>query len=148
MTYHRIKESLLSACFLLLCAHAVAQTKTKHSPVHGASQGDTVIFITRLSGCFNAYTHTYTFVKQKNNDRLLSYKKDSSMVTKLLSARQYEEFVADFKKSYEHFTSRAAKNTCTTVSFFELKGKASQAKFTNGACNDTYQPERFLMGFL
>ncbi len=148
MTYRRIKGSLLSACFLLLTAHAFAQTKTKHSPVSSASLGDTVVFTARLSGCFNAYTHTYTFVKQKNNDRLLSYKKDSAMVTKLLSARQYDEFVADFKKSYEHFTSRAAKNTCTTVSFFELKGKASHARFTNGACNDAYQPERFLMGFL
>lgn len=148
-----MRAYFLIACMLLGVAGFAQKKKNTKAPatdnkLKTIAAGDTVTFVSHSAGCFHSYTHTYVFVKQKNNERVVIYKKDTLMTSKPISAANYDAFISKFDISYKHFKSSEGKNKCTTVSKYQLNHKGTSLDFTNGSCEAEYEPERLLMSLL
>lgn len=109
------------------------------------SIGDTVVFTVTTSGCFNAGTLTYTLVKLKNNERQVILKKDTSVVKKKLSAKNYDVFVYRFRQSAQRFKyADEQEKKCTLTTSFRLQHRQQFSEFTNTSCEAEFNPEELL----
>ena len=139
-------KHLLQIAFLLFSSPFFSQTNSK--VIKQISTADSVVFIAKSSGCFNAGTTTYKFVKQKNKEHKVIYSVEKLQVVKKISAKNYEAFLKRFEVSAERFKDPDEKKSCTTISDFELKDKKQLVKFTNGTCQPEFNPEEFLLQLL
>ena len=139
-------KHLICIYMALMALPSFSQKST--NPAKAIAAGDSVKFVIHMAGCFHSYSSTYTFVKQKNNERLVLYKKDSTMVSQRISAKSYDEFIAKYESSYEHFSKQKDGKKCTSVSKYELSNKGKNLTFANGTCEAAFDPERTIRALL
>ncbi len=128
--------------FILVTLTASAQSKKQPDIIQQISTADTVIFIVKTSGCFDAGTTIYKIAKQKKN-RVVIWTKNNVKETKKLSAKDYTAFVNNYKVSEKRFRG-LDQGVCTLITEFELNGKKQSSKFANRSCQAEYNPEEVL----
>lgn len=136
-------KHLLQIIFLFFAFPIFSQTS-----ISKISSDATVVFTAETSGCFNAGTNTYKFVKQKNGDRKVSCTIAKVNSTKKLSVKKYEAFIKRFEESAKRFSDPDEKQLCTTTATFEMSSKKGNSKFVNGSCQPEFDPENLLMQLL
>lgn len=113
------------------------------------SNSDTVIFTVNTSGCFSAGITVYKFIKLKNNEREVVYKKANAVATKKVTLKNYEVFIYRFKTSAFKFKHvEEGGKVCTTVSKFEIRDRKESSEFTNNTCEAEFDPEELLKQLL
>ncbi len=112
------------------------------------STADTVVFTAKTSGCFNAGTNTYKFVKQKNKEHKVFCDTEKVKSIKKITAKNYDAFLKRFEASVERFKDPDEKQLCTTISEFEMSSKKGSLKFINGNCLPEFDPEDLLIKLL
>ena len=138
--------------FLFISFQFFSQTTSVNKLITLISKADTVHFVADNSGCFHAYVLEVKMCKQKSGIRKLIMKTDTGMVEKNLSAKKYQSFIGNYKKSANYFIKNT-KQTCTSTTEFDLycitkSGSTNSSKFKNLNCNADYNPEFFLQGLL
>jgi len=136
-------KQVLQIVFLFAAASLFSQVS-----ISKISSAETVTFVAATSGCFNAGTNTYKFVKQKNGDRKVSCTIDKVSSTKKISLKNYDAFVKRFEGSAKRFSDPDEKQMCTTVSDFEMNSKNGVSKFKNITCEPQFDPETYLRQLL
>lgn len=134
---------LFQIIFILFSFSCLSQKKAKPDIIKQISTADTVVFIVKTSGCFDAGTTTYKLAKQKNKDRVVVYGRGKGIETKKIPAKDYETFVNNFKVSEKKFSTMDT-GLCTLITEFELSAKKQSSKFTNRTCEAEFNPEEVL----
>lgn len=142
----------LNTLLLLVSLNVFSQDKSVSKLITLISKADTVYFMADNSGCFHAYVLEVKMCRQKSGERKLIMKTDTGLVEKKLSVKKYNQFIANYKASTDHFIKNP-KQTCTSVTEFDLwcktkSGSINGSKFKNGNCNAKYNPELFLMNLI
>lgn len=145
-------KNVLAAILFFILGGCFSQTSSVNKLITLISKADTVHFVADNSGCFHAYVLEVKMCKQKSGDRKLIMKTDTGMVEKKLSAKKYQSFIENYKKSTNYFIKNN-KQTCTSTTEFELyyktkTGSTNGSKFRNLNCNADYNPEFFLQKLL
>ena len=143
---------ILNTIFLLASFNFFSQDKSFAKVITAISKADTVYFTADNSGCFHAYVLEVKMCKKKSGDRKLIMKTDTGLVEKMLPLKKYNQFIANYKTSTNHFI-KSPKQTCTSVSEFDLwsktkNGSINGSKFKNGSCEAEYNPEMYLSQLL
>ena len=133
-----MKSSLNIFLFFFSCV-VFSQTQAKTDKIKQISSSDTVVFIVKTSGCFNAETIVYKLAKQKNKERLVIFIRNGKAEAKKLNAKDYGTFISCFKKSEKKF-SETGDGPCTMRTEFELKNKKHSSRFTNTTCEAEFNP--------
>ncbi len=141
-------KNIFQIIFLVFSSAIISQT-LKSDKLKLISVSDTVVFTVDMSGCFNAGITIYKFAKQKNNDRIVIYKKADALFNKKITSKNYDVFVYRFRTSEFKF-KHADENgkVCTTISKFELGNQKQSVGFTNNTCEAEFNPEDFLLQLL
>lgn len=141
-----MKKSLF--IFLVIVSQNLfSQTDQIKTLIKKISASDSVFFVVNTSGCFNGGVQEYKLVKQKSGGRKVIYLNNGKLVSKGITSKQYMAFVKKYQVSALKFTED--KNpTCTLVTDFELTNKKMISKFTNGTCENEFNPEPFLTEML
>jgi hypothetical protein len=112
------------------------------------SSAETMTFVAATSGCFNAGTNTYRFIRQKNGERKVDCTIDKVNSAKKISAKNYEAFVKRYQESAKRFSDPDEKQMCTTTAEFEMSSKKGNSKFRNITCEPQFDPETYLKQLL
>lgn len=137
------------AFFIMLffyCSAMCGQNK-KVSDIHTISKSDSVFFTVNTSGCFNSGAVVYVIIKSKKNSRKIIFEKEGKRFSKEITSKKFKVFLDNYEKSMQRFSSDTP-STCTLVTDFELSNGKAKVTFTNGTCQNEFNPELTLENLL
>lgn len=110
-------------------------------------KADSLFFTVNTSGCFDSGEKTYKFKRLKNGSRQVNFFSENKQQTRKISSKKFKLFLKNYWGAYNHFNNDKPP-TCTLTMDFDLSDKANKLSFKNGTCENSYNPEMYLIELL